>query len=342
MLAPPRPARAPVHDGRLLDWAEVEARQRWSALLVGNGMSIDVWPAFAYRSLYEQARRAERLSAEDLALFAALGTRNFEVVLAHLSATRRIVAALQRQTAFVEARYGSVQAAMGAAVRGVHATRSQLTGTALERVKTAMLGHEVVFTTNYDLLIYWAMGYEERYGSLVDLFWSSGSHGDCEFDRQRTRLRPGSVPVYYLHGALHLIAHGDGTTRKLRRRPQQTLLGQFERPAADDPEARPLLVTEGTSAEKLRTIKGNGYLRHALGELHKCAAPLVVFGSSLGRPDHHLAAAINRHPARPVAVSMTGREPKRERRRRQAAIRARLEAEQVWFFDAATHPLAAG
>lgn len=59
---------------------------------------------------------------------------------------------------------------------------------------------------------------------------------------------------------------------------------------------------------------------------------------ALGEQDRHLVDAINAHPERPVAVSMKAK-GKKELRGRQAGIWGKLETDDVFFFDAATHPL---
>jgi Domain of unknown function (DUF4917) len=71
-------------DGHLMEWPDVERLTRWNALLLGNGMSINVWPSFGYDSLFQLAR----LQPADIRSFEKLGTENFEVVLEALS-TRR-------------------------------------------------------------------------------------------------------------------------------------------------------------------------------------------------------------------------------------------------------------
>ena len=199
-----------------------------------------------------------------------------------------------------------------------------------------MESSEWVFTTSYDLLIYWAMGYGGRYSPFKDHF----RYGNrCEFDPRRTSVREGEVPVYYLHGALHLVVGGTGTTWK-RVGSLQTILGQFGQPIDGDPQARPLLVTEGSARDKLRAIEANDYLSHALDRLREVERPMVVFGSNLGRQDEHLLGALSEHPARPLAISMR-RRPKRELLARQSEIFLRLGIERIYFYDAATHPLGA-
>jgi len=38
-------------DGTLTDWREIATRYRWDTLLLGNGMSINIWEPFGYRNL---------------------------------------------------------------------------------------------------------------------------------------------------------------------------------------------------------------------------------------------------------------------------------------------------
>jgi hypothetical protein len=324
-------------DGSLPAWSEVEHAADWQALLVGNGMSVNVWSGFAYRSLYEKARAGRLLGSADDRLFERFGTENFETVLARLNTAIEALVALGGDIRVLDQRRRSIRAALGATIHAVHIQRINIEDDALHRIKQVMLGHRCVFTTNYDLLAYWAMGCEESYGLLVDLFWSNSAHGGCAFDPDNATVRPGWVPIYYLHGALHLIVWADGTTQKLRRTGMQTILDQFARERG----SQPLLVTEGTAAEKQAVIAGNMYLSRAFEELRRCRLPLVVFGSSLGDGDGHLVEAINLDPRRPVAVSMLpGRDPI-ETIARQGDIRARLHATQLYFFDATTHPLGA-
>jgi hypothetical protein len=104
-----------------------------------------------------------------------------------------------------------------------------------------------------------------------------------------------------------------------------------------DASARPLVVTEGSADDKLEAIEDNVYLSHALDRLYERDLPIVVFGSSLGEQDAHLAEALSQHPDRPIAVSMLPAS-KKELRLRQNDLYGRLESELL-FFDATTHPL---
>jgi hypothetical protein len=320
-------------DGSLPRWDAVrEERDDWSALLLGNGLSRNVWEGFGYPSLFG---KATALTAPDRRLFEALGTKNFERVLGELASAIRTAEALGEDPRPYLDRYKSVQLGLGKAVQSVHVKHSHIPPGTLQAIGRVMQGQEFVFSTSYDLIVYWAM-HAVGYDGLCDCFWSEKNCFDpanCEVPVRRT-------PVYFLHGALHLVVMASGVTRKLVHRKLETLLDQFGRPLDGDEQVRPLLITEGSAQHKLQGIEGNDYLAHGLDQLGKCDLPLVVFGSELSEQDQHLVEALNRNPERPVAVSIRKRgKSEKDIRAAKAIIRAGLDAHEVFFFDSATHPL---
>ncbi len=173
------------------------------------------------------------------------------------------------------------------------------------------------------------------YDGLCDCFWN-----DHCFDLADSEPPEEKTPVYFLHGALHLVVMGSGVTRKLVNTSLQNLLDQFGRPLDGDEQVRPLLVTEGSAQHKLLAIEGNDYLSDALDRLRRFRRPIVVFGSDLSEQDRHLVDALNRNPERPVAVSIRSEGISgNEILSIKASLRSRLRADQLVFFDAATHPL---
>jgi hypothetical protein len=320
-------------DGTLLHWEDVAGEESWQALLLGNGLSINVWEPFGYRRLLEEGAAAS-LTKADRELFE--GTPNFERVLSDLGTAIRVCDVVGTDTSRLYVRYRKIQRALGRAVRQVHLPRSKVPDTTLATIRRAMTEFEWVFTTSYDLLVYWAMGHPGgRYSPFKDHFRYAGRH---EFDPRRAAVRAGEIPVYYLHGALHLVVGRAGKTWKLRLTSLRTILDQFGTPIDGDPEARPLLVTEGSAADKLRAIESNEYLSHALERLRRVDLPMVVFGSSLGPQDDHLVDALSRHPDRPIAISMR-KKRKKELLAEQSDLYRRLQANPVYFYDAETHPL---
>jgi hypothetical protein len=320
-------------DGTLYSWSDIEDAEGWEVLLLGNGLSMNVWKPFGYRALFDHAAKA-KLTDEDRALFA--GMSNFERVLADLSTAIRVASVIGLKTDEFYERYRSIQRALGHAVREVHLIRSHVPNETLGVIRDTLESFEWIFTTSYDLLIYWAMGYGGSYAPFKDHFRYAGR---CQFDPARAPVYEGEIPVYYLHGALHLVVGGTGETWKLKLTSLQTILDQFGQPIAGDPQARPLLVTEGSAHEKLRAIEDNDYLSHCLDRLRANDLPMVVFGSSLSEQDQHLVEALSEIPDRPIAVSMMRGSSKRERARTQVDLWARLGVESLYFYDATTHPL---
>jgi hypothetical protein len=322
-------------DGSLEDWEDVASAEDWEVLLLGNGLSMNVWPKFGYRSLTEQAARSGRLTDQDRELF---GRRtNFEGVLAELSTSIRVAQIVGLDTGPIYTRYRNIQRALGEVVHEVHPNKSDIPDETFAAIRSVMQGYEWVFTTSYDLIVYWAMkGEDGRYEPFKDHFQYRGR---CEFDPDRARVAESDIPVYYLHGALHLVTGTAGKTWKVRATALRRILDQFGRVIDADPAARPLLVTEGSAGEKARAIEANDYLAHALDRLFDMEGPLVVFGSQLGKQDDHLVEALSEHPDRPVAISMLPRRSKAERAEFQIALSRRLNASEIYFYDATTHPL---
>ena len=255
-------------------------------------------------------------------------------MLADLLTAIRVNDAVGVETEPLLERYRNIQRALVQAVREVHIKLSRVPLATRKGISNTMEQFEWVFTTSYDLLAYWAMA-TDGFEPFMDHF---RYRGRCEFDPLRATVPPKKVPIYFLHGALHLVVGSSGATWKLRQTDLDTILDQFGKPIKGDAKARPLLVTEGSAKDKLTAIEDNVYLSHALERLTGRELPLVVFGSSLSEHDSHLAGALSENPERPVAVSMLPA-PKKELLAKQVDISGRLEADPLFFFDATTHPL---
>lgn len=318
-------------DGTLFDWRDIATSHKWDTLLLGNGMSINIWEPFGYRKLYDRAKLGD-LSAQDRKLFSS--TPNFERVLADVLTAIRVNDAVGLETEPLLERYRNIQRALVQAIREVHIKLNRVPPATRKTISDTMKQFEWVFATSYDLLVYWAIA-AAGFEPFMDHF---RHRGRCEFDPARASVPANKIPVYFLHGALQLVVGDSGAAWKLRQTDLDSILNQFGRPIKGDAKARPLLVTEGSAEDKLTAIEDNVYLSHALERLRGRALPLVVFGSSLSEHDAHLAEALSENPDRPIAISMLPA-PKKELLAQQVDISGRLEASPLLFFDATTHPL---
>ena len=69
----------------------------------------------------------------------------------------------------------------------------------------------------------------------------------------------------------------------------------------------PLFVTEGPSADKLKTIRSSDYLSFCYEQLLTHKGALCIFGHDLGPQDKHLVDAIRQARPTTLAISVSGR-----------------------------------
>ena len=327
-------------DDSLDDWPDLgwdeQGHDPRPSLLLGNGFSQNIWHGFNYNSLFEKASQREasqdsgdHLTGEDVSLFNHLNTSNFEVVLSALATSKTVSVALNQQSDLLETHEQSIRRALIQAVHGVHIPWSESLASHLLKIASALKNYTSIYYTNYDLIIYWSiMKYIEdrdRY-RFVDYFW------DNPFNILNAETRENQSAVHFLHGGLHLCKNNTGQTSK-RTNVGESLLNSFGK----RPDEIPLFISEGNAEDKLRSISQSDYLSFVLSRFRSDSERLVILGHSLGDSDQHIANAINAHMTRSVAISVrkNGNIPKKK-----AAIRHALpNVANIYFFDAATHPL---
>jgi hypothetical protein len=134
-------------------------------LLFGNGLGRTYWEAFGYNSLLDvfgDQPVGRYLCTKEL--FSKLKTSNFEEVLRAIYHSYQV--SIDNLVA-TKTLYIDVQKALIGAVNSVHPKHSQIPN---EKIAECFCEYRSVFTTNYDLLPYWAIlsGYSHV---LVDFFW---------------------------------------------------------------------------------------------------------------------------------------------------------------------------
>ena len=149
--------------------------------------------------------------------------------------------------------------------------------------------------------------------------------------------------MHFLHGGIHLRRRDTGATLK-RRAADETLLAQFETDWAGD--EIPLLVSEGTSEDKLQSITRSDYLAFCYSRFARHRGNLVIFGHGIGGQDEHLTHAVNQWDSQPpnrrqIAISVRRQIGDEEIRREKARYARLLPRADLWFYDADSHPLGA-
>ncbi|MDB5440805.1 MAG: hypothetical protein JWM33_3232 [Caulobacteraceae bacterium] len=145
-----------------------------------------------------------------------------------------------------------------------------------------------IFTTNYDLLLSWAVAPDRDRRKPDKLFrppyegFAGGPYQGC-----------GAATIIYLHGALHLYAKGE-RLRQLQYRDTGIALHDQIAALMENGEY-PLIVSEGASS--LKVSRSPGFLRDALDAFKgTCRAPakkvLFTLGHGLGQEDDHILKLI--------------------------------------------------
>jgi hypothetical protein len=264
-------------------------------------------------------------------LFDALGTRNFEEVLNHLRTAKLICEQVGHDPEDVQDRYSSIRAALISAVHSHHVAWDEVDAKRrLRKIRRSLNGFKSVFTTSYDLLVYWAImnaGSPPGDG-FGDLFWNS-THTFDPFD---TEAFGNKTLVYWLHGGLHLFRGRYGETTKRTSQSDNLLT------ALASNGGIPLFVSEGTSQQKRRAIRRSDYLEHVFNTFGETEDNLVVFGQALGNEDDHLVRVVRRTHGRHVAYGVYPTTQLNVNFQR-ARIERILPEAKVTFFDSTTHPL---
>lgn len=288
----------PAHIDDLKLYKNVNSKTK-SNILIGNGLSIGVSDRFAYSSLRRVALDEHFFASEDNAIFDLLDTSDFENVLRRLREALELNQLYELPPEPLRRKHRMIRSALAKSIRHVHPKYQDVEFDWLQAVAVELATYKTVFTTSYDLLLYWIMGSREFRG-FTDFFWSS----NLTFDLLNVDNWHGATEIYYLHGALFLQSD-DGTVKKVQRTIVNQLLDHVPGMSIFS-NLLPLFISEGTSLEKRRSIAQSEYLSFCLNKFSTIRTGLTVFGHSLNKDaDKHIIDAINDNRALDnVAISI--------------------------------------
>lgn len=321
------------HPRWLRTWEQIKDNG-WKDILLGNGASIAIHRRFRYRSLMKVAKRPScpnRLKPVDISLFRHFGTTKFESILRILHQSKEVNKILRLSIAQHRARYKAIQRALIGAIGQVHPDFYELDDASLHAASKFLSKFKRVFTTNYDLLLYWiAMYAKDQFG---DYFWRG------VFNPNDTELWKNRSAVIYLHGALFLFSGENGSVKKIKARIARDLQVRIRNKL--EAGTIPVIVTEGSSKRKLAEIRRRDYLDFGLTKLRRSDKNLVIFGHSLSPQDNHIVETINESPREIIAYAIHVRKktaPRLEALREK--IKSKFSSEKrVLFFDSDTFPI---
>ena len=256
-------------------------------VLLGNGFSIGAHESFKYGTLYEQALNSG-LSSHVEVLFERYGTTNFEEVLRQLDeggwlATHYRLKETDPRLNMIQD-YERVKEALVNSIATNHPQSSNSLPQALLLSASDFLNRfDSVYTTNYDLLLYWA--------SLIDdtFIFQDGFGREPDTDDSYCVFLPtGSDEkhIYFLHGALHLYTESGEVRKRVWQSTGVHLMDQI-RDALEIKEY-PLIVSEGDSESKEKRIEASSYLSYCQRKFENIYGSLFIYGSSLSEQDEHI------------------------------------------------------
>jgi hypothetical protein len=251
-------------------------------LLLGNGFSIAAHDGFDYRRLLDRASIPEDVRG----IFAAARTSNFEAVM-RILLTEAV--GHPREAKEAGEKIQALKVALVQAIHEVHPPRrNQIPQPRWDRC-VGFLEHFIgrgrkgrILTTNYDLLLSWAVAPDREQGKHRRLDAYEGFRGG-PYDGLA------GATIIYLHGALHLYAD-QGYPRQLQYR--STGVAIHDQVAALlDRNLFPIIVTEGASS--LKEPRSPGFLLDAYKAFQgTCRSAgkkaLFTLGHGLGPEDSYL------------------------------------------------------
>ena len=296
-------------------------------LLLGNGFSIACKPdIFAYGSLFEEAKKT--MSPELAAIFAAMGTQDFEEVIRALQHAAAIVSVYRPKFVTTKnlllADAEKLKNDLIQAVAGRHPARpndiSDDRYYACRTFLSKFIGGEIsgkVYTMNYDLLLYWALMHEEEdeliriHLSHDDGFRKDPDDFEAGYVEWQGEGAAHSQNVHYLHGALHLFDAGHQLQKYTWINTGKALVDQANEALANN--LFPLFVAEGNSESKLTKIQHSAYLHHnfksfagVCGSKSRGGTALFIYGHSFAKNDAHVLNMIGRGKISHIFVSLYG------------------------------------
>lgn len=278
---------------------------RKTHLLMGNGFSIAYDSSiFSYRSLSHHVKESDNEVLKKL--FTVVDHSNFEVIMQQLDTFINISDALEcgvkTTSKLINAR-DSLQEALIEAVNELHpeyvfSVPFDRSKKCAEFLYNYINNGGFLFTTNYDLLMYWVLLRHESDKVSVDGFGRDPENVGSEYippeDIEWSELRWGrnqtGQNTFYLHGALPLFDTGSEIIKE-EYDGHNYLMENIKKRI--DKKEYPIFVTAGSGRDKLNHIMHNKYLTYCFEQFTQIEGSLITFGFNFGDYDDHIIDAIN-------------------------------------------------
>jgi len=289
---------------QVLEYLETEKRKKH--LLLGNGFSIAYdSKIFSYNALSEFIETTGDVLVTKL--FEKLNTKNFEAIMQQLDNFCEIAQVLSDDPNLVprinqaseKLKHSLIDAVKTLHPEQVFNVTEEQSRSCMAFLQEYLSKDGFVFSTNYDLLLYWVLmrnkaenacdGFGRDLESDLDAGVYIGPE-NLQYSELRWGKHKGSMKVFHLHGTLPFFDTGVHVV-KVQYDNEHYLLANVKKRIEE--KEYPIFVTAGSGQEKLVHIMHNKYLAHCYESLSNIKGSLIVFGFSFGESDSHIIDAIN-------------------------------------------------
>lgn len=279
-------------------------------VLLGNGFSIACRPdRFTYGALLDEAT-FDGASADLQAVFALLGTTDFEHVIQLLRLAADLCESYRTADDELHLRLRADAAIVQEALARVLAARHpdvpfDISEAEYQGARSFLANFERIYTLSYDMLLYWTAMQDIDPDIVRNDGFGNPEDDNADYVVWQPYVTFTSQRLFYLHGSLHLYDSGTELVKITWSRTQVPLIDQIRDALADG--RYPLIVTEGTSAEKVTKILHSAYLNHAIRSFSSITGALFMYGLSLAPNDEHLLRRITENTGlRAIYLSVYG------------------------------------
>jgi len=284
----------------------LEKKHRKKHLLFGNGFSMAFDKnIFSYNALSNFIETTGDPIIK--LLFEKLNTKNFELIMQQLDNFCEIAEVFSDDKALVskiKAASEKLKSSLIDAVKELHPEHvfkipEEKSKACISFLQDYLFNEGLVFSTNYDLLLYWvlmrngARNSTDGFGRDLETELDDEHYvepDDLEYSELRWGKYKKEQTIHYLHGTLPIFDTGINIVKVEYNSEHYLLQNVKER---IDNKEYPIFVTAGNGKEKLTHIMHNKYLSFCYEQLCNIQGSLVTFGFNFGEYDTHIIDAIN-------------------------------------------------
>lgn len=268
-------------------------------VLLANGFSIACCKEiFTYKTLFEGAKFSKEVNN----VFQIFITFDFEKIINKIIDTSKIIEIYDKNNRYAEVLRNEAEKIKKELVNVISKKhpnhQHEITDSEYLSAYKFLSNFSNIYTLNYDMLLYWTIMLQERNQELLKLFEINEREYKDNFGRNHNTGElywykyNKTQNIFYLHGALHLFDNGSEII-KAETTDDENLMDIIRTQL--NIEHYPLIVTEGTSEEKLNKISHNKYLQNAIEQLRYIKGSLFIHGHSLDDNDKHIIDIINKN-----------------------------------------------